>query len=270
MRHNKAFTLVELLVVIGIIALLISILLPVLSSARRVAARTACGNQIRQVAIACIAYSNENRGYLPEFQGYNSDPRLATDYGDTHLSAMVININVNPPTVPDFGLGRLVVRKYLTTPKILICPAQQTVTTLNSQQRASYYFNPHAAYLTNQYVPNLVTTRYKKIKDYPRWRCMVCDFFYDIGSVPHLDPKKGTMGINMAFSDGHVGMPDSKSAYGRLQSAGATNWGWVRTNDITGTFEYLADGRPANLPYGGPNFNNTCSEYDPFTPPVTK
>src|SRR5439155_6065881 len=171
MRHKKGFTLVELLVVIGIIALLIAILLPVLSSARRAAARTACANQIRQAAIACIAYSNENRGYLPEFQGYNSEPRLATDYGDTHLSAMIININTNPPTIPDFGLGRLVARKYLNTPKILICPAQQTVTTLNSQQRASYYFNPHAAYLTNQYVPNLVTTRYKKIKDYPRWRC---------------------------------------------------------------------------------------------------
>src|SRR3954453_6650709 len=62
---SKAFTLVELLVVIGIIALLISILLPALNKARESANRTACLSNIRQVGMAVLAYSNGNKGYFP-------------------------------------------------------------------------------------------------------------------------------------------------------------------------------------------------------------
>jgi prepilin-type N-terminal cleavage/methylation domain-containing protein len=61
----KAFTLVELLVVIGIIALLIAILLPALQKARMQAKRTQDLSNIRQVAIACVAYAAENKGDWP-------------------------------------------------------------------------------------------------------------------------------------------------------------------------------------------------------------
>ena len=65
MRRRKAFTLVELLVVIGIVAVLIAILLPALKTAREQARTVACQSNIRQILVAMMAYCSDNHGQLP-------------------------------------------------------------------------------------------------------------------------------------------------------------------------------------------------------------
>ena len=64
-RAQEGFTLVELLVVIGIIALLISILLPSLNRAREAANQVKCEAQEKQIVMGMILHANEHKGYMP-------------------------------------------------------------------------------------------------------------------------------------------------------------------------------------------------------------
>ena len=64
-RRRRAFTLVELLVVIGIIAVLVGVLLPTMSTAREHAKTTACLSNLRQLAIAAHIYANHHGGRYP-------------------------------------------------------------------------------------------------------------------------------------------------------------------------------------------------------------
>src|SRR5690348_14674101 len=65
-RRLAAFTLTELLVAIGIIALLIAILIPVISKANQAAKSTSCVANLRSITNAFRIYANANRMYLPD------------------------------------------------------------------------------------------------------------------------------------------------------------------------------------------------------------
>ena len=96
---QRGFTLVELLVVIGIIAVLISILLPALSKARVAANSVVCQSNLKQIALALHSYAGDNRGALPYLYTYPGVGGIRGDYYHTWYT----NVLVDGKYLPNSG-----------------------------------------------------------------------------------------------------------------------------------------------------------------------
>jgi prepilin-type N-terminal cleavage/methylation domain-containing protein/prepilin-type processing-associated H-X9-DG protein len=111
-KRSGGFTLVELLVVIGIIAALIAILLPTLARARESAHRSACLSNLRQLGQALLMYANLSRDHVP--LGQMSD-EYQWDY--------TLNFaNSSKAFVTHLGVLRDV--HLLDSPKTYFCPSE--------------------------------------------------------------------------------------------------------------------------------------------------
>ncbi len=121
-QQKYGFTLVELLVVIGIISVLVAMLLPALNKAREAAQKTACASNLRQVGQALHMYANDNHGWIPPQYAYGQ-PVLS--FG-TYVAWQGLGLLVGEP----YGWGQKgkSTMAYLKSPGVMFCPSDPVYT----------------------------------------------------------------------------------------------------------------------------------------------
>ena len=247
---RKGFTLVELLVVIGIIAVLISILLPTLARARESANRVKCASNLRQIAMASIAYANENKGSLPPTR-FDNGPVQSPGYDYLFTYSYT---NTWPVGANDIGsnIGRLLERKYLTNWSIIECPSSGRA---QDDQWRQYQYNIHIKQKgtvgkkvwwnkINNFgkVPKGPVPAYALSSgtvgtfEFPSsvQRALACDFINDLEFAFHA--TRGGRAWNLAYIDGHV---STVTADRRLSRQGGN---WARFTDMLTALEYIDSG----------------------------
>jgi type II secretory pathway pseudopilin PulG len=131
---GKAFTIVELLVVISIVALLISLLLPALGSARDAARLTVCASQLRQAGIGMHAYASEHDQLLEPAEAPGNFWSWRIAYWDRAVYNRNYFSQRSDSWNPDWQIGKeryyarfamLVKEGYLETPEMLYCPSHE-------------------------------------------------------------------------------------------------------------------------------------------------
>lgn len=161
-RHpsdHRAFTLVELLVVIAVIAILAALLLPALSSAKERSRGVVCLSNLKQVGVAIRAYADDNSGNIPF--GPKAPPFTSTFdlYPSTGAPTSLLSLGNGSPV----AMG-LMLQSYLARqPRVLFCPASDQFINADAQlaqvgigqAQCSYYYR-HAgntALFDSSYTP---------------------------------------------------------------------------------------------------------------------
>lgn len=150
MKSKRGFTLVELLVVISIIAILLAILMPSISKARKTAQRVVCMSNLKQWGIITFTYTAENDGrFLMGWNKVMQDPPLSV--GDPDLMDAIWMLPLEP---------------YYQEPAIRLCPSAKKLTGVEGSTRMGWGpltlfgetkdgFHPYGSYAINGWIRSL-------------------------------------------------------------------------------------------------------------------
>ncbi|ARN55866.1 prepilin-type N-terminal cleavage/methylation domain-containing protein [Sedimentisphaera salicampi] len=208
-KHKSGFTLIELLIVIAVTAMLISVLLPALASARQEAKSAVCKSRLRQMSLAANSYNNTYDGYFPLAYDFKK-----TDSGFLHINWDFIIKNSTTTKPGLLWMGE-------SEPEIQQCPAFRGNSNTPSDSYTGYNYN--TSYIGRG--ANETVSRPAKIEEISRpYRCAVFgDGEFSGGANKFMrspEPSRfdksfsgrnaGTQGYrhngktNIAWADGHV------------------------------------------------------------------
>ncbi|MGB7158739.1 MAG: type II secretion system protein [Tepidisphaeraceae bacterium] len=284
-RKHGGFTLVELLVVIGIIALLISMLLPALNKAREAGNRAACLSNLRQIGQMIHLYANENKDQI----ALGTRSNVYQDNYTIRYTGAGQYYSFGPYYVAGF------IKKQ---PKVMHCPSSQgdifhdfdsvnnpwkpdAQGELTSHTRAGYGLRPMAwdgrpilwrsgagiehpvvdgGYVAATPDPRKAWTPYPKLTKFKQ-RALVTDLF----PTPHRVQWRHKKVLNVLYADGSAKTYDINPFYKKIKTTvvfttppGAENWGTplVSAQPVS-DWELMPQGFAAN-PNGGANGAMAC------------
>jgi prepilin-type N-terminal cleavage/methylation domain-containing protein/prepilin-type processing-associated H-X9-DG protein len=194
-RRVGGFTLVELLVVVGIIAVLISILLPAMSKARDSARKTACLSNLRQAHQLIAMYANEYKDRVPV--GYR---------GQKQFNSMIYSGTAGRFVL--FGLVRTA--GYMPEPAVFYCPAENDPRSIQGSDvnpwppgpegnptinvAAGYGFRPEVD------IPDDPTTWGTLLPKLSKFRSKA--ILGDLTALPARVNTRHRLGVNVLYGDG--------------------------------------------------------------------
>lgn len=239
----RGFTLVELLVVVGIIAILAGMLMPALSKARAAANGAVCVNQLRQIALATLTYAQNNQGKFPALQGISANPNYSLIGKPVPWAPGKVFAHPNDTSSPNNypwsdNYFTDALAPYINEPNLFFCPvvpldvpAHHTPLPVNPTDPVYSYRNLKSTYMFNAYTVHFgagapgtvisgrgIDSAIRPSRAIVAWDDPCCSHGKPVASGAADEFNNGgyqglegwlnvphNNGVNIAYLDGHVG-----------------------------------------------------------------